>query len=517
MPFMKTLSNNLSTTLTTLSSIIGTTLGSVIFISSAVSAPSFAAEPPTNPYLADSVWPMSHRNPYNQASSPYRGLEPDDEIETDFQSTSFPSITQAYSAPYASTGKSVVWGSTPLAIYKKDLNSNRIKRLGFKLKATSGDPISGAYTIVDSDNKLYVPSANSIVKYGDAIEGDPDSKIAELGSFTIPTELLADPKERIVGINMTYDGYIAAATSHGLVLIVSRDFSEYHTYRLGDGTEEVSNSIAVDEDNDIYVVTSQKMHCINWTGKILTQDAAAGGWSAPYETGSDIPLLGRLGIGSGSTPTLMGTDSDDDRFVVFTDGQELMHLVLMWRDDIPEDWQPIAPSKDIRIAAEFPITFGDPSASKSVSEQSVLVRDYSALVVNNDYNIESRDPRGPEWLPSIATVLVSNLPGVAPYGVEKFTWNTDQDELFSAWANSEISCPNGIPTMSEASNLAYCWGQRNMVWSLEAMDWDTGESSFHHLMGILPRYNSTYAATQVGENQDIISGTFTGLARLQKK
>ena len=35
---------------------------------------------------------------------------------------------------------------------------------------------------------------------------------------------------------------------------------------------------------------------------------------------------------------------DDDRLVVITDGQPLMHLVFLWRDAIPEDWvgEPLA-------------------------------------------------------------------------------------------------------------------------------------------------------------------------------
>ena len=118
----------------------------------------------------------------------------------------------------------------------------------------------------------------------------------------------------------------------------------------------------------------------------------------------------------------MGTGSQQDKFVVITDGRELMNLVLFWRDEIPVDWQPIAPGKDIRIAAEVPITFGDPNAKTSVSEQSVLVRGYGAVVVNNDYNGLSV----PSWFPALANqllVTLTNLPWWAPYGVEKFEWN----------------------------------------------------------------------------------------------
>ena len=171
---------------------------------------------------------------------------------------------------------------------------------------------------------------------------------------------------------------------------------------------------------------------VAWTGSALSLDEADGAWSAEYETGSEEPVAGRLGPGSGSTPTLMGT-GDQDRFVVITDGQPLMHLVLMWRDEIPEDWEPIAPGKDRRIAAEVPVQFGDQTATTSVSEQSVLVRGYGAMVVNNDYGLEV-----PETWPTVLDrlfILLTGVPGVAPHGVEKFTWDP---QTRTALSNEEV-------------------------------------------------------------------------------
>ena len=70
--------------------------------------PSYAqtnSEPPVNSFLADSPWPMSHRNSYNQASSPLRGIEPGDTVKVGFK-RALPSITLAYA------NDSVAWGST---------------------------------------------------------------------------------------------------------------------------------------------------------------------------------------------------------------------------------------------------------------------------------------------------------------------------------------------------------------------------------------------------------------------
>jgi hypothetical protein len=37
-----------------------------------------------------------------------------------------------------------------------------------------------------------------------------------------------------------------------------------------------------------------------------------------------------------------------------------MHLIMMWRDETPKDWQPIAPGMDPRIVCDVPVDFGDP-------------------------------------------------------------------------------------------------------------------------------------------------------------
>ena len=200
---------------------------------------------------------------------------------------------------------------------------------------------------------------------------------------------------------------------------------------------------------------------------------------------------------------------------MITDGQYLMRLVLFWRDKIPDDWVPIAPGKSRRIAAEIPITFGDAAAKTSVSEQSVLVRGYSAMVVSNDWGMDFLK-RLPKLLQQGAVAL-TNLPWFAPWGVEKFTWDPQKRKLNSAWSTKDISCPNSIPTMSVASGLAYCIGQRNSRWTLEGIDWNTGESAFHKRMGYSPIYNSAYAATQVGPDREIVNGTALGVIRLRAK
>lgn len=250
-----------------------------------------------------------------------------------------------------------------------------------------------------------------------------------LESFQLPSSALVSDQDIIRGLNLLYDGFLVFTTSLGVVGVIRRDFTGLQVIRLrsdDDQQEIISNSHAVDEDGGIYVVSSKKMYRLQWNGSTLSIQ-----WSAEYDVGPDDPGTGRLGAGSGSTPTLMGTGSQQDKFVVITDGQELMHLVLFWKDEIPVDWEPIAPGKDRRIAAEVPVTFGDANATTSLSEQSVLVRGYGAVVVNNDYGITL-----PRWLPEVLAqlfILWTGKKKFAPYGVEKFEWNPTSRTLDRAF------------------------------------------------------------------------------------
>jgi hypothetical protein len=445
--------------------------------------------PPDNPFSADSPWPMSHRNSYTQSSSPFPGPTAENLKEVRFLPTGL-SITLALSSAYPD-GAHAIWGADLIdgSIFKLRAHGLELSLVDTLLRSTPVLGITTAYSVVDSDGNYFNPNPTGIDAFADVTAGDSASGIKQTGSIAFGDQEI---RGSIAGITLTYDGWLAFATSEGTVGVVSRDLSAYHLVQL---QGQVSNSIAADENGGIYVVTSEKMVRVQWTGKELTLEEESGAWSADYEIGGD-PAAGRLGAGSGATPSLMGV-GEQDRFVVITDGQELMHLVLFWRDEIPEQWEPIAPGKDPRIAAEVPVTFGDPAATSSVSEQSVLIYGYGAVVVNNDYGEDA-----PEGIAAVFAGYVSR-------GVEKFVWDPEARKLKSVWANPDIACPNGIPSMSAVTGLIYCIGKRGKSWTLEGIDWKTGESVFFQNTG--EQYNSTYAATEIASNGVVLTGVTGGV------
>ncbi len=182
----------------------------------------------------------------------------------------------------------------------------------------------------------------------------------------------------------------------------------------------------------------------------------------------------RIGPGSGSSPTLMGTAKGDDKLVVVTDGRKVMHLVAMWRNEIPKDWKAIRPGADRRIACDVPVNFGNPSIAKAQSEQSVAVRGYSAVVVNNSLKDTSAFDPLPGSLHYQASTLASGEPANQAHGVERIDWNPRTRKCKVTWVNKDVSIPNAIPTISSASNMFYAIGARKGTWGLEGLDMKTG-------------------------------------------
>jgi hypothetical protein len=465
-------------------------------------------------------------------------------------------VISSFTAPYEDGGRAV-WSTvtgTDAAIVKVDHETFQIIDWYVPAEREANPPtfrlgLSGAYTGIDAKNRFVVGRTRFVSLFGDEVAGDRFSPIVLKKRIFIPDDVFCNANDVIAGMSLTYDGNIAIVTELGNLFVISPDADPNNLGEIpvastndncananASALEIVSNSIAADENGAIYVLTSAAMYRFNWDGNTLTR-----AWRAAYESSDQVPSPIRLGPGSGSTPSLMGTNADDDRFVVITDGQALMRLVLFWRDEVPADWEPIAPGKDRRIACEVPVDFGT-GATEAISEQSVAVRGYASILVNNLLTDPTVNPPSTLALSAVAQNLVSALEGgipeKAPHGVERIDWDPETRTCATVWANSDISIPNGIPSISEASSLVYGAGQRDGQWGLEGLDFDTGESrvwvpagsgacpqEYLSIAAILPGVsevlqqvpdsceNSVYAATTVGPDGMVYQGTLNGMTR----
>ena len=140
-------------------------------------------------------------------------------------------------------------------------------RLGLTLEAG----INGVYNLFDKDGFHYcVFGGTKVLKTTD--DNQVRGPVRIVKSVDAAADLPPDAAKavtRIIGLNMTYDGYIAAAAP-GALVVLDRDLNVKSCVTFPG--EAVDNSIAIDERNGIYVVTSRRMLKVVWNGQKLSTD-----------------------------------------------------------------------------------------------------------------------------------------------------------------------------------------------------------------------------------------------------
>ncbi len=508
---------------------------------------------PLNPYLANSCYPIAHGRCDQQDNSPVVGPTGPSEFlgDDDLQYTWLgPGHFGTLVSGTYPDGRRVIWSNGRQTIAKLDYDT-----LGTLAVLPTGDqpvtPVSelqaavrgldelrgedafnhaltlaitylmgldGVYALVDRENTLLLTRKDCVVAYRDADPTDTASPIIESARWPKPVEVEGD----FVGVNLTFDGRLVLSTDHGWLVCLTRDFTDYTTLQLPGAREEaadhwvrmiesgrsggygwVRKSLCIDDDGGIYVPSVDHLHKVVWTGQRLSTDETDGAWSAPYRNGG--------GWGSGTTPSLMGFGPDEDRFVVIGDGDEVVNITLFWRDDIPDDWEqlPNAPSR--RIAGIGPANMGDPALRAIQTEQSITVSGYGAMTVNNE------PASMPEGLPPAGArslcFYLGHDPAYRPLGMHKYEWNPDTRTLDQAWVCTTVSTPNSVPFVSQGSDLVYTCGTRDRQWTIEAVDWTTGEPGFHYVVGD-STFNTLGAGILLDDEGRLLYGTIFGKTRI---
>lgn len=371
---------------------------------------------------------------------------------------------------------------------------------------------SGNYVLCDKDNYAYTNSLSRIIRYKLTDPNDPSKGI------TLDKEI--DMKNyfsninTLVGLSMTYDGYLVATFASGFAILDRTLNNVVAQYNLP-ADQILSNSISIDENNGIYLASNNispngkgLMQKIIWTGSQLSTEAADGAWSSSYDGGPEVPSI-KMGYGTGSTPTLMGFGNDEDKLVVITDGAKHMDLIAFWRDEIPEDAKLIDPENP-RIAGKIEVTCGLEGQQWIQSEQSVVVAGYGAFVVNNiSDEITSPLPDKIIGILSVGPLLPS------PKGVERFQWNTKTNEWESVWTRPDVSSISMIPSVSRASNMVFVNGYTTSDgWEVTGLNWDTGTTTHRIIFGDTNRGNGAYAIIQYLENGDLLFNSVAGPLRV---
>jgi len=111
--------------------------------------------------------------------------------------------------------------------------------------------------------------------------------------------------------------------------------------------------------------------------------------------------------------------------------------------------------------------------------------------------------------------LAGHHPDYTPHGVQKFEWDPQAQALREAWVNSEVSSVNSVPIISNGSNMVYTVGARDGKWSMEGLDWTTGESAFHFITGS-SRYNTQFSGVLMDQEGRLMHTTIHGIVRYER-
>jgi len=378
---------------------------------------------------------------------------------------------------------------------------------------------NGLYTVSDVDNVVYVNAGTVICAIGLRDPDDPSAGLAVLRSVdaaTIfaPYEFPGYPAAvRLIGMNMTYDGHLVIG-GFGGIAVIDRNFEhDPVTYEFTAG-ELLSNSFSVDEHGGIYVATGSlapnqpgTMRKVMWTGSGISDREADGAWSSPYGGGNWAPAV-KVGTGTGSTPTLMGFEDDEDHLVVITDGRDRMNLVAFWRNQIPDGFTRKLGTLSDRIADQIAVTAGlDPSTPWIQSEQSVATCGWGAIVVNNVTSEGQAD--------RLVDVMASGPVTAPAFGVERFAWDPAQHRWHSVWTRSDLASISMAPVVSTSSHVA-CINTYSAQdgWEVTGLDWDTGDTVHRSIFGHATAGNGAYALVQILPDGDMLFNSIAGPVRV---
>jgi len=363
---------------------------------------------------------------------------------------------------------------------------------------------SGAYALIDKDGYHYTAyNKTSVVKsFDDNKLNQPLAPVAHVDVRTLFPKHTANQLDRILGINMTYDGHLVFAAS-GMMFVLNRELELVDHQLFAD--EQVENSIALDANNGIYMVTSKQMHKLVWTGARLSRDAADGAWSSDYDIAT-TPLPGSLSLGSGTTPSLLGFGPTADKLVVISDhSADGTNLVAFWRDEIPADHQQKPRTKSTRIAGQHKI-----SISKATVEASFLTFDDGVVVINTTYP-------DPAWInqDALGNAMLAGTTRAAPMGAQKFIWNQTENRFEQAWLRTDIDGSDWMPpSISPATGLVYLANRVHNRYEYLAVDWESGKTEARWpFPDTSIRWGNWGGVTTLLEDGDLLVGGFFSFTR----
>ncbi len=350
-------------------------------------------------------------------------------------------------------------------------------------RASFMDRPPGVYFYLDDEGRAVVGTSDHTIQYISHAQTSDGWKFTKAGETDLSAVIPAGDK--MEALQPDFGGHIWVTTVGGMVITVDAKTKQY----LGADTslqllgERIANGTAAGEDGGIFIGSTAALY--RFDADRFGRPSVS--WRARYGAGDRLKP-GQVDLGTGTTPTLMGS-----RYVAITDNADPSMHVLVYKR-----------AREIRgkrLVARVPV-FG---AYRASNENSLVCTDRS-IVVENNYGYVSpfQDVIGG----------LTTTPGLARIDLhEDGTWS-------KAWTNSELSIPSTVTKMSLKNGLIYTYSKPQLAdgtdaWYFTAVDFRTGKVVWKQLAGTGVLFDNAYAPTYIGPDGTFYVGVNGGVVAMR--
>jgi hypothetical protein len=337
--------------------------------------------------------------------------------------------------------------------------------------------VAGSYFYLDRLDRAVIPTATREIWVVDVIGGwnRPRFSVQRVYDLT----QVVPPDDQIGSVIPDFSGTLWAVTKQGTIATINPSNGRVTSLRL-EG-ERIENSLAVDETGGVYIVSDHALYRFDAGRRgepVIT-------WREAYDRGSR-QKPGQFSQGSGTTPTLMGSD-----LVAITDNADPSMQVLVYRRAARVDGP--------RLVTAVPV-FG---AYEGATENSLVATDRSIVVENNYGYFSHAATLGGE----------ATTPGLTRIDLDA----SGQGSV--VWTSAE-RIPSLVTKASLATGLIYTYTKdpgpdTTDAWYFTAIDFHTGRTAWKRLAGTGLLFNNHYAGLHLGPDGTIYVGVGGGVVALR--
>jgi hypothetical protein len=312
--------------------------------------------------------------------------------------------------------------------------------------------VGGGYFYLDQNDHLVVPSGDQISVLA-VIDNPPQAPaFSVLNQYDLSAAVPAGDVINFVLPDFT--GRLWFATKSGVVGVLQPETRVTATVSLNG--EQINNSIAADATGGLFAASDQAMYRFDAD----TEGQPGITWREPYDRGNRIKA-GQLSQGTGTTPTLMGTD-----YVTIADNADPQMHVNVYRraKTVAGD----------RLLCSVPVF----QPGQGADESSLIATDRS-IIAANTAGFRIAGPPGVLGFKQ-GRQLGTFFPGLARIDV-------DDSGCHTVWTNDSIRT-SAVPKLSVQNGLIYTYdfdkapdGDGGFYFT--AVDFHTGHTVFQRLIG----------------------------------